>query len=224
MPDGCPSRPGNESQSRRQINVFSARSRPVSGSTGTPVRFARKLGGPSAFMRAIPLCRAPEDWRSWPLGRGNRATGRRSRPATAFNEVLLHVAQNENDPCRVIAIRPSRQPQRRMKDMLNALDDDRPRRIVGQRHDPLDAQEIGTVRAGAAAPGKDRAPRRHRHLVADAKGADAGVVTVDVQISAAARVMVAMAVLIRFPGRGRLPRSAIAARRVFSGPDRRSRH
>ena len=27
---------------------------------------------------------------------------------------------------------------------VDALDNDRPRWIVGQRHDPLDAQEIGT--------------------------------------------------------------------------------
>jgi hypothetical protein len=41
----------------------------------------------------------------------------------------------------VIATGPGRKPQRRMKHMLDALDYDRPRWIVGHRHDPLDAQD-----------------------------------------------------------------------------------
>ena len=41
----------------------------------------------------------------------------------------------------LIGVRPGRKPQCRVKHMLDALDDDRPRGIVAERHDTLDPQE-----------------------------------------------------------------------------------
>ena len=49
-------------------------------------------------------------------------------PAQVFR---LNVADDENDPGRMIRVRPGVEPLWRMEDMLHAVDDDRPGGIVG---------------------------------------------------------------------------------------------
>src|SRR5580704_178479 len=67
-----------------------------------------------------------------------------------------------------------------MKHMLDALDDHRPRGIVAERHDTLDAQKLGSVRLSQQFEEEIKSGRRQRRLMAHAEGANAGVVPVDV--------------------------------------------
>ncbi len=64
--------------------------------------------------------------------------------------------------------------------MLDALDDDRPRGIVAERDNTLDAQEPRPVRVAQQFEEEIESGRRQRRLVAHAEGANAGVVPVDV--------------------------------------------
>src|SRR6266511_42984 len=62
-----------------------------------------------------------------------------------LDETLLDVLDDEDETRAVIAIRPSRQSDRRMKDMLDAMQHDGTRRIIGDLHDALHAQHVGAV-------------------------------------------------------------------------------
>ena len=64
--------------------------------------------------------------------------------------------------------------------MLDAVDDDRAARIVGQSHDPLDAQESWDRARRATIEKYVERGRWQRRLVTDAEGANAGIVPVDI--------------------------------------------
>ena len=105
-----------------------------------------------------------------------------------FDERRFHVAQDKNHAGAVIGIRPGRKPQRRVKHVLDPLDDDRPRGIVAECHYTLDAQEPGSVRLAQQFEEEIESSRRQRRLMADAEGADAGVMPVDVVFFGFARL------------------------------------
>lgn len=88
-----------------------------------------------------------------------------------------------------------------MKHMLDALDDDRPRGIVAERHDTLDAQEPGPVRLSQHLNEQIESSRRQRRLVAHAEGANAGVVPVNVVFFAFALAAVSVRVAVDVDGK-----------------------
>ena len=60
----------------------------------------------------------------------------------AFHEARFHVFEDEYDPRRVVGIGPGFEPRRRMENMLHAVDDERPRRIIGERDNALHPQQM----------------------------------------------------------------------------------
>jgi hypothetical protein len=120
----------------------------------------------------------------WSQGIGACCRTRLDEPSQrlpqGFDERRFHVAQNKNHAGAVVGVGPRRKPQRRVKHMLDPLDDDRPRGIVAECHYTLDAQEPGSVRLAQQFEEEIESGRRQRRLVAHAEGANAGVVSVDV--------------------------------------------
>lgn len=63
-----------------------------------------------------------------------------------FDEIARQVLHDEDQAGAVIVVRPALKAHGRMEDMLDAMDDDRARRIVGERDDALDAQQVRPLR------------------------------------------------------------------------------
>lgn len=95
----------------------------------------------------------------------------------------------------MVGVGPGRQPHRRMKDVLHAVDYDGPRRIVGEGDDPLDAKQAWPMRAAQQLEKQIEGGGGNRRLGAHAEGADAGVMPVDVHIRMGVVMVVACPVV-----------------------------
>ncbi len=78
----------------------------------------------------------------------------------------------------MVLIRPAFEAHRRVKDVLHAMHDDRPRRIVGKRDDALHAQQFRALRLAQHREKRVESRRRDRFVGRDAEGADRGIVAV----------------------------------------------
>ncbi len=88
--------------------------------------------------------------RQWTLGQRLRVGAVNAEVACEgvvkpLNELRAHFIDDEHNPGPMVGVRPGVETRRRMEDMLNPVDDQRPRRIVGQGDDSLDPEQIWPV-------------------------------------------------------------------------------
>src|SRR5215510_8559335 len=94
------------------------------------------------------------------------------------NRARLHIAGNEDEPGSRIGVGPGRQGRRWVEDVLDAVNDDRLVRRLGELHHAFQAQELRPVQGAQQVEEHVEHRCRHGRLGHDREGADVIVVTV----------------------------------------------